>query len=138
MVIPYLPVYTSPSISTLGLHETMRNKRRMNCRIVNCFDQNSQTTHLSCGKAIDLDSPHSVRCVASPAPVRTRCCVQMHSASRFSCQFLETAVSMFGENFVAAMFLLLLFMFPARDIPVSPSGFALETSSGMLRYYDCN
>jgi len=110
----------------------------MNCRIVNCFDQNSQTTHLSCGKAIDLDSPHSVRCVASPAPVRTRCCVQMHSASRFSCQFLETAVSMFGENFVAAMFLLLLFMFPARDIPVSPSGFALETSSGMLRYYDCN
>jgi len=48
---------------------------------------------------------------------------------------------MFGENSVAAMLLLLLlllFMCPARDICVSPSGFTLATSSGMLRHYDCN
>jgi len=139
VVVPDLPFYTSPTISTLGWHETMRKKRRLNCRIANCFDQNSQTTHLSCGKAIDLDSPQNVRCLASPVRVRPRCRAHMHSASRFSCQFWETAVSMFSENFVAAMLLLLLlFMLPARDICVSPSGFALKSSSGMLRHYDSN
>jgi len=47
---------------------------------------------------------------------------------------------MFGENFVATMLLLLLLllMLLARDICVSPSGFGLQTSSGMLHHYDCS